>query len=526
MLSLSKHENYVSTIYMTANQSPLFEPALWKDGRFKILDETLLPWKIEYIEVSDVSQALRAVKEMKTRAFGQVLTFFYAAALVARGAKGESCEALRERLARLAEQFTEARPTFDFKALAGYFTPWFDGLQKGKEAGSWIEGKIHELIAGIAQARTERAKIAAELLPNPCRLLTHCNVSGELVAVANWRREMGKDLRVIATETRPYLQGSRLTAWEIAQAGVKVDVIPDSAVAQVMAKGEIDAVVVGADRCARNGDIINKVGTYPIALVAKEYGVPFHVLVQDPGSLESGDGVAIEERPSAELYHLQGRSLLPQGGHPIEGRYPAFDMTPAALISRLICFDGSYTPESFREKFQAGAAVAQARKKAEPSYLLLYGIPKRSSYAALARLLKTEKCQSFLLPEMRPELWGLHRVAEGLRRENAPAHLISDNMMGTFFAQGAIQRLYLHYVELGANGPVGLCGSLLAAHLARAHRVPVELFGAEAAEASLPDRDVSTFMGERVVPEGVAIYPVEREVIPWSLFKEGKGGGA
>ena len=511
---------------MKANSSPLFKPVLWEEGRFKVLDETQLPWRIEYIVVSEISEALRAVKEMKTRAFGQVLTFLYAAALVARGARGASSEALRDRLTQLAEQFTEARPTFDFKGFLSFFSPWFASLPPGEAAGSWIESKIHESVSQIAKNRTERARLAAELLPNPCRLLTHCNVSGELVSVANWCQEMGKELRVIATETRPYLQGSRLTAWEIAQAGVRVDLIPDSAIAQVMAKGEVDAVVVGADRCARNGDIINKVGTYPIALVAKEYGVPFYALVQDPGQLERGGDVEIEERPSAELYHLQGRSLLPQGGQAIQGRYPAFDMTPAALISCLVGFDGSYTPESFRGRFQPQSAAPDSQKAA-PSYLLLYGIPKRTSYAALARLLKTEKCQSFLLPEMRPELWGLHLVAEGLRRENAPAHLISDNMMGTFFAQGAIQQLYLYYVDLGAKGPVGLCGSLLAAHLARAHGVPVEILGAEAAEASVPDRDVSTFMGERVSPEGVALYPVEREVIPWSLFKKDvKGSGA
>src|SRR5712692_1601817 len=291
---------------MNAKQSPLFEPVLWEGGRFKILDETLLPWKSEYIEVSELPQALRAVKEMKTRAFGQVLTFFYAAALVARGQSGA---ALRERLGRLAQEFVEARPTFDFKGLTRYFEPWFDSMPAGNDAGIWFGGKIHELVSEIAKARTQRAKTAAELLPNPCRLLTHCNVSGEIVAVGHWCREMGKDLRVIATETRPYLQGSRLTAWELAQAGVQVDLIPDCAIAQVIAEGKVNAVLVGADRSARNGDIVNKVGTYPIAVVAKEYGVPFYVLVQDPGKLQSGAGVEIEERPSAELFQLQGRSV-------------------------------------------------------------------------------------------------------------------------------------------------------------------------------------------------------------------------
>ncbi len=499
---------------MNAKQSPLFQPVLWEGGRFKILDETLLPWKSEYIEVSELPQALRAVKEMKTRAFGQVLTFFYAAALVARGQSGA---ALRERLARLADEFIEARPTFDFKALAGYFDPWFDSMPTGNDAGDWFEGKIHQLVSGIAKARTQRAKTAAELFPNPCRLLTHCNVSGEIVAVAHWCRAMGKELRVIATETRPYLQGSRLTAWELAQAGVEVDLIPDCAIAQVIVEGKVNAVLVGADRSARNGDIVNKVGTYPIAVVAKEYGVPFYVLVQDPGKLQSGDGIEIEERPASELFQLQGRPLLE---YKIDGRYPAFDVTPARLISRLIGFDGSYTPESFKEKYRPAAHAERAPRKDAPNYLLIYGIPERSSYKHLAHALKGEEAEHVLLPEMRPELWGLHTVAQGLREQNVPFHLISDNMMGTLFAQGTIRKLYFFYTAFAEKGPVGICGSLLAVLLARAHGVSVELLASGPLPAAPLDRDVSTFIGERVAGDGVAICPIEKEIVPWALLKE------
>ncbi len=506
---------------MKGNQSPLFEPVLWEGGRFKVLDETQLPWKTEYIEVSDIAQALQAVREMKTRAFGQVLTFLYAAALVARGAKGKSSEALRDRLTQLAEQFTEARPTFDFKGLASYFTPWFNGLPKGEEAWSWIEGKIHDLVSTIAESRQQRAKLAAELLPNPCRLLTHCNISGELVVVAEWRREMGKELQIMATETRPYLQGSRLTAWEVAQAGIQVALIPDCAVAQVMAKGEIHAVLVGADRCAQNGDIINKVGTYPLALMAKEYNIPFYALVQDPGPLVNGEDVVIEERPVSELFTFQGRSCAPEG---LQGRYPAFDLTPASLISSLIGFDGTFTPERFRQRFQKAPPAARNGKEKKAPYLLLYGIPKRNSYPYIAHALKAEQAPAVLVPEMRPELWGVHVIIRELLQRNIPTTLISDNMMGAFFAQGQIKRLCLFYSELGEKGPVGICGSLLAVQLARAHGVPVELLESEAVRESPLDRDASTFLGQKVSPDGVLIYPIEKEVLPWSLFKGNKIG--
>ncbi|MGH7770073.1 MAG: hypothetical protein ACREQP_21695, partial [Candidatus Binatia bacterium] len=256
---------------------------------------------------------------------------------------------------------------------------------------------------------------------------------------------------------------------------------------------------------------------YPIAVVAKEHGVPFYVLVQPPGNLQSGDGVEIEERPVSELFELQGRSLL-EG--PIAGRYPAFDVTPARLISRLIGFDGSYTPETFRQKFEPDISPREADKKTGPGYLLIYGVPEASGYSFLGHALAGEDAEHILLPEMRPELWGLHTVAKGLAQQSVPFKLISDNMMGTFFAQGAIRRVYLFYTEFADKGPVGISGSLYAVLLARAHGVSVELLASKPVSAAAFDRDVSTFMGERVVGDGIAIAPVEREIIPWDLFKE------
>jgi len=505
---------------MKQQQSPLFIPAIWEGNHFKILDETLLPWKVEYITIHNVAEALGAVKEMKTRAFGQVLTFLYAAALVTQDYNGKAPEPLRQRLAQLAEEFVQARPTFDFKGLLELFHPWFDELPPGSDAARRIEDKIHEFVAAVPKVRRQRAKRAAELLPNPCCLLTHCNISGEVVAVAQCSEEMGKKIRVIATETRPYLQGSRLTAWEIAQAGIPVTLIPDCAIAQVMAKGEVDAVLVGADRSAQNGDIINKVGTYPLALSAKKYGVPFYALVQNPGPLATGEDAPIEERPVSELLSFQGRSLAPEEAGEIKGRYPAFDVTPAALISSLIDFDGTFTPESFRKKYQRSPSSGKDGRKEREKFLLIYGIPKKSDYAYLSQALKAEGCQSFLVPEMRPELWGVHVATRELLGRNFPMTLISDNMMGTFFAQRQIGRLCLFYTELSEKGVVGICGSLLAALLARAHGVAVELLSSEEPKQIPQDRDVTTFLGQRVCPEGVAIYPTERDIVPWPLFKE------
>ncbi|MBM4298105.1 MAG: hypothetical protein FJ143_10230, partial [Deltaproteobacteria bacterium] len=286
---------------MSFEPSPLFEPVHWRGDGFEILDEIQVPEKIEYIKVTDVAQALDAVREMKTRAFGQVLTFLYSAALVAERYSGDDPAPLREQLERLTERFCGVRPTFDFRGLGSYVAAFFEKLPADVAVGETIARQAREFGAQITRGRGARAQRAAAVLPNPARLLTHCNVSGELVAVAGYCQEMGKEFSVIATETRPYLQGARLTAWELAQAGVSVALIPDCAVAQVMARGAVNSVIVGADRSARNGDIINKVGTYPIARLAKEYGVPFYALVQDPRGLARGSDVPIEERPADEL---------------------------------------------------------------------------------------------------------------------------------------------------------------------------------------------------------------------------------
>jgi methylthioribose-1-phosphate isomerase len=500
-------------------QSPLFEPVLWQGTGFTILDETLVPEKIEYLEVSDLAQALNAVREMKTRAYGQVLTFLYSAALIAQRYEGKEPGPLRDRLGEMTRQFCDIRPTFDFGGLGCFFEQWFGTLPADINAGETIAKRARELAGQITRGRIARAKRAASILPNPARVMTHCNVSGELVAVARFCKEFGKEFSVIATETRPYLQGARLTAWELAQAGVPVALIPDCAVAQVMAKGEVNAVIVGADRSAQNGDIINKVGTYPLALMAKEYGVPFHALVQDPRSVETADDVAIEERPASEVLFFQGHSLVASNDRGVKTRYPAFDVTPAALISNLVGFDGLYTPETFREKYQIGPKPSGGRTKQSRKYLLIYGIPGESQYSYLISALKAEQSESLLVPEMRPELWGAQVVVPRLLERKAPVTLISDNMMGTLFARGEISKLCLFYDGLSAEGPTGLCGTLLAVGLARLHDVPVELLSGEKPSVSPIDRDVSTFLGKKICPAGVSIRAVEAEAVPWELFK-------
>ena len=504
---------------MSSVESPLFEPVHWQGAGFEILDEIQVPEKIEYIQVTEVTQALDAVREMKTRAYGQVLTYLYSAALVAQQYQGNEPAPLQKRLAQLTQQFGEVRPTFDFHGLGGYIAEFFEKLPANGSVGEIIARQIREFCAQITRARSRRAKRAASVLPNPARVLTHCNVSGELVAVARYCNEMGKDISIIATETRPYLQGTRLTAWELAQAGVNVALIPDCAVAQVMAKGEVNAVIVGADRSARNGDVINKVGTYPIARLAKEYGVPFYALVQDPRGLECGKDVPIEERPAHELLTFQGSPLTMGTYSTLKSRYPSFDVTPAELITHFIDFDDLYSPESFRQKYLAQAAGVTDQQVARKKYLLLYGVPPESQCVFLLKTFKATQAESLLVPEMRPKLWGARVVARELLNLHAPVTLISDNMMGTLFAQGEISQLCFFYDRLTDNGVTGITGSLLAVQLARLHGVPIDLSRGEEHITGLPDNDVSTFMGKNICPSGVTIHPVEPDEVPWRLMQ-------
>ncbi|HEX7231476.1 MAG TPA: hypothetical protein VF452_13855 [Candidatus Binatia bacterium] len=504
---------------ISTQQSPLFEPVLWHDGGFKILDELLVPERIEYIQVTEVAQALEAVRQMKTRAFGQVLTFLYSGALLACTYRGNEPARLREEIAAMTEAFCAARPTFDFRGIGAFFDAWFSKVDSDGAVGETIACRAREFGRQIVRARQARAQRAASMLPNRAQVLTHCNISGELVEIARHCRSLGKEFSVVATETRPYLQGTRLTSWELARAGVTTSLIPDCAIAEIMASGEVNGAIVGADRCARNGDVINKVGTYPLALMAREYDVPFYALVQEPSSLESGLDVPIEERPVAELLTFRGQPITPASNAELGARYPSFDVTPGDLITCWIGLEDAYSPEAFRKLYGASESVVRAKPKPQGKYVLIYGVPSPNQYTFFRTMLKTADAEAVLLPEMRPELWGAQVVAPQLQALRLPTTLISDNIMGTLFAQGEIRKLCLFYDSLTSAGPIGIAGSLLAVRLAQLHGVEIELFSGSENKPATPDQDISTFLGNPILPEKVAMRTVEPEVISWKFLK-------
>jgi len=304
--------------------SPLFWPVELKGETISVLDETKLPQRLVYLKIKNYQEACQAIKSMKTRAIGQVLLVFYTFLLHVRRIKEE--KKLLPTLSLIAKNLNATRPTLPFKFLTDMVLGW------GSEPFS-VEKNILGFLELLKAKRIEQAQEASALFEDGDVILTHCNVSGLLPLIGEFCRKQKKHINFFTTETRPYFQGSRLTAWELKRAGFNVTIIPDSAVAQILAEGLVNKVITGADQLARNGDIANKIGTYQIALLARNFKIPFYVLAPPPSNAKTGKDIAIEIRPDNELLTIAGQRIAPKE---VKGYYPAFDITPVALITRHI----------------------------------------------------------------------------------------------------------------------------------------------------------------------------------------------
>lgn len=329
-------------------ESPLFNPVIFKGGSISVLDETKLPFELTYIKVKNLKDALFVLKEMKTRAFGQVLLFYYTLILEAKNKKAKSKKSILEIVANITREFSEARPTFAFTQLKNDILKMIKNSEDDTILND-LKTNVLNYIGSIQNLRRYRAKIAAGLLPLSARILTHCNVSGELVELASEAEKIGKTIEFFATETRPYFQGARLTAWELDRAGYNVYLLSDIQAADILKRCRIDMVLVGSDRVTIHGDIANKTGTYQLAVLAKYFKVPFYCFAQPPGETRNLKDIKIEYRPKEEMIKFSGRRLVWSGQ---DALYPAFDVVPADFITGLIFFDGIYTPEEFTKKWQ------------------------------------------------------------------------------------------------------------------------------------------------------------------------------
>jgi len=297
--------------------SPLFWPIQLKGSTIYILDETKLPQRLTYIKAKNYQEACQAIKEMKTRAVGQVLLVMYTFLLSKRQNKD---------LHKVAQAINATRPTLAFKVLTDLVLGW-------ENSRAPLEKSILGFLEMLKAKRIQQAQNTAKLLKNRDVILTHCNVSGLMPLIAEFARQEGKKISFYVTETRPYLQGSRLTAWEIMRAKFPVTIITDNMVAYLLSQGKVTKIIVGADHLTQNGDIANKIGTYQIAVVAKYFKIPFYVLCPPCSKLKSGKDIKIEIRPGNELKIYQGLYLAPKE---VKAYYPAFDVTPRKLITKHI----------------------------------------------------------------------------------------------------------------------------------------------------------------------------------------------
>ncbi len=342
-------------------------PVHYRGGKVYLIDQRLLPAQEVWLEFDDVADLARAISDMVVRGAPAIgITAAYGLVLAARSAveRGDDVFGCIERAAQLLSQ---TRPTAVnlFWAIRRMLA-----VAKSASPDEVVESLEREAL------RIHREDVAmnvaigvygARLLPRKARVLTHCNAGalatggfGTALGIIRAAILTGKQLKVYVNETRPFLQGARLTMWELTRDGIDCVLVTDGMGAHLMARGLVDAVVVGADRIARNGDVANKIGTYGLAIWAREHGVPFYVAAPtstlDP-ELPSGEHIPIEERSPAEVVRIRGVPIAPEGAQVM---HPAFDVTPHRYITAIITDCGVLHPpyhQSISEALNAGRAV-------------------------------------------------------------------------------------------------------------------------------------------------------------------------
>ena len=317
----------------------------WLGNRVRILDQTRLPQEETYLELSDYRDIASAITELKIRGAPAIgVAGGYGVALGALEIETASKDEFLGRLRDISHTLAATRPTAKnlFRAI--------DRMEQVAAVSGDIDQIKQALVDEAVKIHSEEveatgklSQFGAELIQDGFSILTHCNAGplattgyGTALGVIIQAKEQGKKIKVFADETRPLLQGARITTWELKRAGIAVTLITDSMAGYFMSRGEVNCVIVGADRIAANGDTANKIGTYTLAVLAKENNVPFYVAAPistiDP-SLASGEEIPIEQREAEEVTHIKGVRIAPEG---IDVANPAFDVTPHRYITAII----------------------------------------------------------------------------------------------------------------------------------------------------------------------------------------------
>ena len=315
----------------------------------RLLDQRKLPRATEYVTCTSAEEVAQAIREMVVRGAPAIgVTAAFGLALAATGAVALPADAFDRSLAEAASTLAAARPTAVnlFWALARMqeAARRLRALGAGNAAiAAALEAEAQAIHDEDLEACRAIGRHGAALVPDRATVMTHCNAGGLATAgygtalgVVRGAIDAGKSVRVIADETRPFLQGARLTAWELMEDGIETVLIADGMAGSVLRGGGIDLVVVGADRIAANGDVANKIGTYPLAVLAREHGVPFYVaapLSTIDFACPDGDRIPIEQRDPGEVTSLFGTPIAPEGVGVLN---PAFDVTPARLVTAIV----------------------------------------------------------------------------------------------------------------------------------------------------------------------------------------------
>ena len=327
----------------------------WRNGHLRFLDQTRLPAEERYVDTEDPAEVVEAIKALAIRGAPLIgIAAAYALVLAAKPRPGTSRAEDVRAVERWADALMLARPTavnlrWAINRMKSVVSRWQAGSAQDLEEELVAEARaIHREDADMCDVI---ARQGAGLLKKGSRVVTHCNTGalatgGEGTALGIIKRgwDEGRVTLVYVDETRPLLQGARLTAWELGKAGIPFRLITDSTAAYLMQQGRVDAVVVGADRIARNGDVANKIGTYSLATAAAHHAIPF--IVAAPSSTfdvttRRGAGIPIEERSGTEIVEWGGRRIAPEGA---ETYAPAFDITPASMVSMIVTERGVLTP--------------------------------------------------------------------------------------------------------------------------------------------------------------------------------------
>ena len=330
----------------------------WTAEGVVMIDQRLLPNEEKYLTLRSCEEVAEAIKAMVVRGAPAIgISAAMGIALGTMQAVGTNVEDLEQDFDHFCEVMSATRPTA--VNLFWAIERMRDRFRRARAAGADAESIKRQLIEEAQsifkediEANRALGRFGGELIPDGATVLTHCNAGalatagdyGTALGVVRGARDAGKRVAVIADETRPFLQGARLTAWELAKDEIPVTLITDNMAGHVMKSGKVDAVVVGADRVAANGDAANKIGTYMVAVLAGRHGIPFYVAAPVSTvdlALPTGDRIPIEERDAREVTHVRDQRLAPEG---VPVHNPAFDVTPHELIAAIITDKGVARP--------------------------------------------------------------------------------------------------------------------------------------------------------------------------------------